>query len=53
MKGDGRDVLQNNIYLYISAFFDAAALSREKEIEVYILGKQKRIFCFLVCLYDT
>ena len=34
MKGDGRDVLKNNIYLYISAFFDAAALSPDREREV-------------------
>ena len=43
------------IFIYISAFFDAAdaPLSRDREIEVYILGKQNKIFCFLVCLYET
>ena len=34
MKGDGRDVLKNNIiFIYISAFFDAAVLSRTRDRE--------------------
>ena len=47
MKGDGRDVLQNNIYLYAYRRFLTQKLSRSRERERHIyIGKTREDFLF-------